>query len=227
MAKLSSALCDINVTARIREPINVDRDDRDLLIQNLPYGILSVSDNEKLDESLQRLNRSLAENDPIRNVATSNVVELYEYKMASLSYAELTAMNSAEAASRRCSHLQHRIAQLNAELTRTNQMLYHKQQEYDNLTVEKEEFIKNINGAYNKIESEKGLNKVLKNKLAAVQEQLDETERSYAEQKNITEKRLMKKEELLKKLNVLNEKLQQVTIYKCNSVYLYTLMFNI
>lgn len=210
MEKLSSALCDLQVMAHIREPININQDNRDLL-QNLPYGILSVSNNEKLDESLMKLNNSLAQND-LSNVATSNVVELYEYKIASLSHAELTAMNSAEAASRRCSHLQHRMAQLNAELTRTNQMLFHKQQEYDNVMSEKQEFIQNINEAYNKIESEKGLNNVLKNKLAVIQEQLDEMERANAEQKNIMENQLKKKEELLKKLNVLNEKLQQVNI---------------
>lgn len=55
-------------------------------------------------------------------------MELYEYKLAAMGHAERAAMASVEAASQRCVYLQHRTAQLTAELSRLHQLLFHTQQ---------------------------------------------------------------------------------------------------
>lgn len=55
-------------------------------------------------------------------------MELYEYKLAAMGHAERAAMASVEAASQRCVYLQHRTAQLTAELSRLHQLLFHAQQ---------------------------------------------------------------------------------------------------
>lgn len=58
-------------------------------------------------------------------------MELYEYKLAAMAHAEKAAMISIEAASQRCVFLQHRTAQLTAELSRLHQLLFHTQQCYE------------------------------------------------------------------------------------------------
>lgn len=55
-------------------------------------------------------------------------MELYEYKLATMNHAERAAIASVEAASQQCTHLQHRTAQLTAELSRLHQLLLHTQQ---------------------------------------------------------------------------------------------------
>lgn len=51
-------------------------------------------------------------------------MELYEYKLASLAHSERSALSSIEAASERCVHLQHRLAQLTTEHNKLRQMTY-------------------------------------------------------------------------------------------------------
>lgn len=65
------------------------------------------------------------------NVATSEVMELYEYKLASLGHGERVAQASLEAAAQHAVHLQHRVAQCSAELNRLHQLLYHTQQQQE------------------------------------------------------------------------------------------------
>lgn len=55
-------------------------------------------------------------------------MELYEYKLSAMGHAERAAMASVEAASERCTHLQHQTAQLTAELNRLHQLLFRTQQ---------------------------------------------------------------------------------------------------
>lgn len=63
----------------------------------------------------------------IANIATSHVMELYEYKLATLGYAEKSALSSIEAATERCTQLQHRLAQITAEQNKLQQLLFHEQ----------------------------------------------------------------------------------------------------
>lgn len=58
-------------------------------------------------------------------------MELYEYKLAAMGHAERAAMASVDAASQRCVYLQHRTAQLSAELSRLHQLLFHTQQSHE------------------------------------------------------------------------------------------------
>lgn len=56
---------------------------------------------------------------PIRQV-----MELYEYKLATLAHSERSALSSIEAASERCVHLQHRLVQLTTEHNKLRQVTY-------------------------------------------------------------------------------------------------------
>lgn len=55
-------------------------------------------------------------------------MELYEYKMASMAHAERAAQVSLDAANQLVTHLQHRVAQMKAEVSRLHQLLFHTQQ---------------------------------------------------------------------------------------------------
>lgn len=91
------------------------------------------------------------------NIATSDVMELYEYKLASMGHAERAATASMEAASQRCTHLQHRTAQLTAELSRLHQLLFHTQQCHED-ALKKKSTLENSNKELNnRVEAERGM----------------------------------------------------------------------
>lgn len=225
--QLSLALKEVEALAHIQQPVNHNATE---LSQNFIYPVMSVAQNEKLEELITTLSNATAQNN-LSNISTSDVVELYEYKVASLSHAELAALTSAEAASQRCTHLQHRMAQLTAQLTKTNQMSLHMQQQYKNVVKEKEEYIQKYKEYLNKVDSEKGLNKVLRGQLALKDMQLEEKEQVLNEQKDLINKlegniskmesQLKKKEELLNKSNVTNEELREVN----SLTFLYLFIF--
>lgn len=58
------------------------------------------------------------------DIPIRQVMELYEYKLASLAHSERSALSSIEAASERCVHLQHRLAQLTTEHNKLRQTTY-------------------------------------------------------------------------------------------------------
>lgn len=66
-------------------------------------------------------------------------MELYEYKLASVSLSERTALASVDTATQRCTFLQFRTEQLGAELARQRQQLFHSQQDREELMRGKEE----------------------------------------------------------------------------------------
>lgn len=117
----------------------------------------------------------------VLNISTSDVMELYEYKLASLGHAERAAMASVEAASRRCTHLQHRTAQLTAELSRLHQLLFHTQQCQENVSKIKDELTENNRDLTNRLEAEKGRHK-------AVSSQLTLRDRTLIEKEKLIEK---------------------------------------
>lgn len=70
-------------------------------------------------------------------------MELYEYKLAAMGHAERAAMASVEAASQRCVYLQHRTAQLTAELSRLHQLLFHTQQCHEEAVKKRDSLVEN------------------------------------------------------------------------------------
>ncbi|XP_023024493.2 protein CIP2A [Leptinotarsa decemlineata] len=91
---------------------------------DIVYPILSFAQMEILDDTLRGFKRLMTEQN-FSNASISQVMELYEYKVASLAHSELSASKSLEAASERCIHLQHRLAQLTAEHNKLGQLIHH------------------------------------------------------------------------------------------------------
>lgn len=58
------------------------------------------------------------------DIPVRQVMELYEYKLASMSHSERIALTSIEASSERCVQLQHRLAQMTTELNKMRQNIY-------------------------------------------------------------------------------------------------------
>lgn len=101
-------------------------------------------------------------------------MELYEYKLASMGHAERAAMASVEAASQRCTHLQHRIAQLTAELSRTHQLLFHSQHCQSDLTKDRDSLLERNKELANRLEAEKGRSKAVSSQLTIKEKMLQE-----------------------------------------------------
>lgn len=169
---LVQAMNDMNFNIQVEEPLNHCNQN---ISDSLFYPIMSVAQSEKLEKLMNKLKEACSQNN-LLNVSTSDVMELYEYKLASLGHAERAAMASAEAASQRSTHLQHRTAQLTAELSRAHQILFHTQQRHESVYKEKEEYIQKHKELCSKIDSEKGRNKVLTNQLASKEKLLTEKE---------------------------------------------------
>ncbi|GJQ81759.1 hypothetical protein Trydic_g306 [Trypoxylus dichotomus] len=146
---------------------------------------MSVAQSEKLEEVLSKLREAVNQNN-LLNSATSDVMELYEYKLASMGHAERAAMASVEAASQRCTHLQHRIAQLTAELSRTHQLLFHSQQCQGDLTKDRDSLLERNKELANRLEAEKGRSKAVTSQLLIKEKFLQEKEQMVEE----TSKRL-------------------------------------
>nr|CAD7430871.1 unnamed protein product [Timema monikensis] len=89
--------------------------------------LFSLAQEGCLDQFIAKL-QEMAENNKISDISTSAVMELYEYKLASMSHSERALQSSLEAANTHSTHLQHRLAQLTAEISRRQQLLFHTQQ---------------------------------------------------------------------------------------------------
>lgn len=122
---------------------------------------------------LHFLQQAIAEKN-LMNISTSNVMELYEYKLSAMGHAERSATASMEAAAERCTHLQHRTAQLTAELSRLHQLLFHTQQSHEQAVKNCDSLVENNKMLESKLQVEKGKYKAcasqLKNKEQAVEE---------------------------------------------------------
>ncbi|XP_018319002.1 uncharacterized protein LOC108732610 isoform X2 [Agrilus planipennis] len=137
------------------------------------FPVMSVSQLERLDEVINKLNTAVSQNNMI-NVSTSDVMELFEYKLASMRHVERASIVSMEAASQRSTHLQHRAAQLTAELNRLHQLLFHVQQCHEEVTKARDEIQKSNSDLSNRLEAEKGRCKVASSQLAAKERLLAE-----------------------------------------------------
>ncbi|XP_063915878.1 uncharacterized protein LOC135131937 isoform X2 [Zophobas morio] len=141
--------------------------------QDLNFPVLSVTQINKIDTLLTKLREVFAQKQ-FSSVLTSDVIELYEYKLASMGNAERAAMASVEAASERCTHLQHRNAQLSAELNRSHQLLYHVQQCHEQVSKLKESLEEKVHTFKTQIDVDKGKMKACKGQLELRNEELNE-----------------------------------------------------
>lgn len=163
-------------------------------------------------------------------------MELYEYKLAAMGHAERAAMASVEAASQRCFYLQHRTAELTAELSRLHQLLFHTQQCHEEAAKNRDILIENNKELETKLNTERekfnacsSQLKIKENEfnsqLANIQKTLEETNKKLKEvttskqqleEQNVEVKALVSKlEENLKKNEKLLEK-REDTINKAN-----------
>lgn len=133
-------------------------------------------------------------------------MELYEYKLASMGHAERAAMASVEAASQRCTHLQHRIAQLSAELSRTHQLLFHSQQCQGDLTKDRDSLLERNKELTNRLEAEKGRSKAVTSQLSIKEKRLQEKEYALEE----TSKKLKEVESIRNTMEEQNSVLKSV-----------------
>ncbi|XP_044759623.1 uncharacterized protein LOC123317254 [Coccinella septempunctata] len=152
-----------------------------LIMNEISTPVLSVTQVEKLDSLMIKLKDMIANRNFV-DISTSDVMELYEYKLASMGHAERAAMASVEAASERCTHLQHRMAQLTAEMNSLHQLLFHTQQRREELVKTKKELEEAVQMWTNSFEAEKGRCKAVQSRLAQeekktakLQEELDDT----------------------------------------------------
>ncbi|CAH0563585.1 unnamed protein product [Brassicogethes aeneus] len=129
----------------------------------------SHHEKETLDGKLKKLKSLYDKN--LLNLSTSDVMELYEYKLYSMAHAERAAMASCEAASERCTHLQHRTAQLTAELNRLHQLLFRAQQSHEEAVKKKEAIDAITSNLQQRLEVEKSRCV----KLSATEKQLKES----------------------------------------------------
>ncbi|KAK4873864.1 hypothetical protein RN001_013224 [Aquatica leii] len=136
--EISSAMCELHPL--LQADSTIQNDDNSQIDNNLCFPMMSVTQVERLDEIMNKMKEAYEQNN-LMNISTSDVMELYEYKLATMSHAERAALASVEAASLRCTHLQHRTAQLTAELSRLHQLLLHTQQCHEETLKAKDEFV--------------------------------------------------------------------------------------
>ncbi|XP_063240436.1 uncharacterized protein LOC134541152 [Bacillus rossius redtenbacheri] len=98
--------------------------------------LLSLAQEQRLDGLLAQF-KELAEKNQIQDIMTSSVMELYEYKLAAMEHSERVLLSSLEAANEHATQMQHRVAQLAAEISRHHQLLYGSQQCVEGLRAEK------------------------------------------------------------------------------------------
>ncbi|XP_017785577.1 PREDICTED: uncharacterized protein LOC108568798 [Nicrophorus vespilloides] len=177
----------------------------------MSYPITSVAQAEKLDRTIDLL-KEACEKKHIVNISTSQVMELYEYKLASMQHAERASMASVEAASKQCIHLQQRTAQLSAELSRIRQLLLHTQQNSEDAARKNKKYDEHIRELNDRLN-------VIKGKHNATKSQVEQRDQALAEKATELEEvgrkvaALVKQREALEqtnaKLNAVAEKLNE------------------
>nr|CAD7260768.1 unnamed protein product [Timema shepardi] len=175
--------------------------------------MFSLAQEGCLDQFIARL-QEMAENNKISDISTSAVMELYEYKLASMSHSERALQSSLEAANTHSTHLQHRLAQLTAEISRRQQLLFHTQQCLEGLREEKAKLLQRINDlqvaadeAYKKNKQEdKNKQLVIGNLTATIEslrKNLDEKKEELMESQQSNDELKRKNEEAIKEIQIL------------------------
>nr|CAI5859098.1 unnamed protein product [Callosobruchus analis] len=148
-------------------------------------------------------------------VPTRQLMDLYEYKAASLAQAERAALSAAEAAHERAAHMQHRLAQLAAQADQGMRLLHKAQTALDANRADMARAVTESERRQNRIdaldknlkETEKELQIALQ-KMAEMKETLegenskkDQIIQKLEEHCNKMEKQLLKREEQIKNAN--------------------------
>lgn len=148
-------------------------------------------------------------------------MEMYEYKLSELKYAEHIAQMSANSASEQCIKQKHRIIMLNNELNRLRELLFEKQKQHEDSVRINGGLKSEIRDVMNKYEANLGLLKVTKMDLKRLTDdkkqieehnvKLTQTINKTKENTESLEKSLQKKEELIQKNTVHIENLITVS----------------
>ncbi|EFN73679.1 Protein KIAA1524-like protein [Camponotus floridanus] len=168
--------------------------------------LFSVTQEERLDACLAKL-KSAFESNQINDIATSAVMELYEYKLAAMRHSERAMQSSLEAANNHGTSLQHRLAQVVAESSRLHQLLFDTQQCLEGIRAEKSVLTRTL---HEKEEQSK--------KAIFVKKQEIESLRKIVTEKSANLEHLNKKliqctnelEASKSKINILNKKIQEL-----------------
>ncbi|KDR18672.1 uncharacterized protein LOC110830635 [Zootermopsis nevadensis] len=158
--------------------------------------LLSLVQEGRLDNFIAKLEEAL-ERSEIRDISTSAVMELYEYKLAAIGHSERALQASLEAANSHSTHLNHRLAQMSAEASRLRQLLYHNQQCLEGLQEEKQAFVCRMEAAqvvaeqeHKKHVTEMKAKQRLLCELSAAIEELKTTVATKEEELSLTKQRL-------------------------------------
>ncbi|XP_050311435.1 uncharacterized protein LOC126747010 [Anthonomus grandis grandis] len=159
------------------------------------FSFMPVAQHERLQTVLESVQNAVSRNE-LNNVATSEMIEFYNYKISYLAQAERAALSSVEAATRHCTHLQHRITRLNQEYTRLQQSEFDTIQKYEEMIKKKESICIELRELQNKFEAEKGRYKVLHSQFSQKEKAFSACEAKLHE----TEEKLSKLQQLFNKM---------------------------
>nr|CAD7589645.1 unnamed protein product [Timema genevievae] len=163
--------------------------------------LFSLAQEGCLDQFIAKL-QEMSENNKISDISTSAVMELYEYKLASMSHSERALQSSLEAANTHSTHLQHRLAQLTAEISRRQQLLFHTQQCLEGLRDEKTKLLQRINDS----QEDKNKQMIIGNLTATIEslrKNLDENKEELMESQQSNEELKKKNEDAFKEIQIL------------------------
>ncbi|KAB0793304.1 hypothetical protein PPYR_12924 [Photinus pyralis] len=120
--RVSEAMCELQPAMQLETTKSVSNPISD----NFNFPMMSVTQSEKLNDLMAKIKE--AYNQSLLSISMADIMELYEYKIASMNQAERAGTASIEAATMHCTHLQHRVAQLTAEVSKLRQLGLHSQQ---------------------------------------------------------------------------------------------------
>ncbi|KAK5641431.1 hypothetical protein RI129_009978 [Pyrocoelia pectoralis] len=218
--QVAEAMCELQPLTQLEPTNNIVTKP---ISDNFSFPMMSVTQSERLDDLMHKIKAAYDQN--LLGISTADVMELYEYKIASLNHAERAAAASVEAASMHCTHLQHRIAQLTAELSRLRQLWLHSQQCCEEIEKAKDAILtKNTQlrewsdaekSRYNSQLSAK--EKVLKEKMQQLEDTMKQLKHVEEEKKSLEEKQADLKQivtkledNLLKKEKLVEKKEEQI-----------------
>ncbi|XP_011499542.1 PREDICTED: protein CIP2A [Ceratosolen solmsi marchali] len=138
ISAVAKCMAELQPLVVIQEKINISKDSENLinihLYDSLP--LFSMAQENRLDTLISKLENAFEKNN-LSNITTSAIMELYEYKMATMKHAERTMQASLEAASNNATSLQHRLAQLITQSSQLHQVLFNTQQCLEGTQIEK------------------------------------------------------------------------------------------
>ncbi|XP_066159271.1 protein CIP2A-like [Euwallacea fornicatus] len=162
---------------------------------DMALSIIPVGQNERLQALLENIESLLGKNE-VNNLATSELMELYNYRISYLSQAERVALCSLDASTKHCTHLQHRISRLTYENMKLQQSELYTVQKLEEVSKKKQEISVDLRDFQNRCDVEKGKNKALHSQNIATEKALTECQ----ERLNNTESKLAKLQLLFDKV---------------------------